>query len=52
MIDWFNKIWKSYIYKNLKFNEDKIGYLLFDQASSHITANVLNLLKIQLEMFQ
>ena len=33
------------MYNTDNFNDDKTGYLIFDQATSHITANVLNLLK-------
>ena len=45
MIDWFNNIWKAYLYNNNDFNEDRMGYLVIDQATSHITPNVLTLLK-------
>ena len=42
MIDWFNNIWKAYLYNNNDFNEDKIGYQIIDQATSHINPNVLS----------
>ena len=31
-----NKLWKSFLCKELKFNEEKFAYLIHDQASSHI----------------
>ena len=47
IIDWNNKIWKPYLFKDNLFNEEKMGYLIIDQATSHITSNVLNYLKAQ-----
>lgn len=45
IIDWFNKIWKPYLFKDYLFNEEKKGYLIIDQTTSHLTSNVLNYLK-------
>ena len=45
IIDWVNKIWNPYLIKDNICNEENMGYLIIDQATSHITSNVLNFLK-------
>jgi len=45
IIDWFIEIWEPYLIKDNLFNEENMIYLIFDQAKSHITSNLVNYLK-------
>ena len=45
LADWFNKIWFPYLKKENAFNDEVDGLLILDQATSHMTTNIINILK-------
>ena len=46
MNNWYYLVWDNYLKNGPFFNNDNEGYLILDSAPSHITKNIIYLLKI------
>lgn len=43
--DWFYNIWFPYLKKENIFIDEVAGFLILDLATSHMTTNIINILK-------